>query len=50
LERDGKAGRENLDGDVVQIAAARLDLFGETALELRRHADEDVIAFPCHGQ
>jgi hypothetical protein len=48
LEGDGEAGREDAHRKVVQVALGRIDLSGEVALEVRGHADKDVLAFPCH--
>jgi hypothetical protein len=48
LEGNGKAGCEDLDRKVVQVAAPSLDFADETALERRGHADEDVTAFLSH--
>src|SRR6185436_12722551 len=48
LEGDGETGSEDADRKVVEVAPGRFDLAGEVALEVRGHADEDVLAFPCH--
>src|SRR6188472_4208511 len=44
LERDGEAGGEDADGDVVQAAAAAPDLVGEQPLQLTGHPDEHMLA------
>src|SRR5712692_4047869 len=43
-EGDAEPVGEDSDRDVVEVARLRLDLVDETALELRRHADEDACA------
>jgi hypothetical protein len=40
----GQAGGEVADRDVVDAAAALLDLVGQSALELARHPDEYALS------
>jgi hypothetical protein len=47
LERDGEAGSEESDGDVVEAAAGAADLVREAALQLAWHSDEDILARRC---
>ena len=43
LERDGEAGGEDADGDVVEALACAANLAGEDPLQLTRHPDEHIL-------
>ena len=47
LERDGEPGREDADGDVVEVAAGAAGLLRQEPLQLAGHPDEHVAAVVC---
>ena len=48
-ERDGEAGGEDRDRDVVQARSAPLDLLRQPTLEIGGHPHEDVAARSGHA-
>ena len=47
LERDGEAGGEDADGDVVEALPRAANLAGEEPLQLAGHPDKDIFARRC---